>query len=391
MTVRCDLCGGPLTMAENGKSAVCKICGMEHSLDRLRAKMKAEQAAAAPAGEEIRSLSPLSGRALEMLEKTLGGGEAAAFSSASGSGTADRTGSAGGSSMAARTGSAGGSGMAARSGSTSGSSSLPGGGKTSPFLASLTQFLRGKTGSTAPTETKKTPADYLGSRPSGVEMAAGMENQPLTWAYRNDLISAYPNRTYQVNAGGRPIPRRGNIPVMDSMLENRRVGRAEVEFLPYNAYQRRYTVPPSKVYRDEYRYDHDGNEEDNLTKFLSRSPKGTREEVFFERLFQTRFSSYEIERNLRVRPTEDRDPRNRYEMVDFLFQKDGAPLLAVFVTDRGRYERMSMKNILNYLPSIGIPAIVFFTEMPNYETYVTCRVQDYLTNMEKEVRRVAWA
>ena len=78
-----------------------------------------------------------------------------------------------------------------------------------------------------------------------------------------------------------------------------------------------------------------------------------------------------------------------YDTVDFLFLKDGAPLLAVMILTKQRYNHAKNRRIRSYLPKIGIPVIVFLEEMPNYETYVTCRVQDYLTCMEHEVARVA--
>lgn len=34
--IACDLCGGPLIINVGGKTAVCKVCGMEHSIDRVR-------------------------------------------------------------------------------------------------------------------------------------------------------------------------------------------------------------------------------------------------------------------------------------------------------------------------------------------------------------------
>ncbi len=39
--IKCDLCGGALTMLKGGQSAVCKNCGMEYSLERVREMMAA--------------------------------------------------------------------------------------------------------------------------------------------------------------------------------------------------------------------------------------------------------------------------------------------------------------------------------------------------------------
>lgn len=34
--MQCDVCGGPLTIDAGGRSATCKNCGMEHSIERVR-------------------------------------------------------------------------------------------------------------------------------------------------------------------------------------------------------------------------------------------------------------------------------------------------------------------------------------------------------------------
>ena len=36
MKICCDICGGELIVLEGGKGAVCKICGIEHSIERVR-------------------------------------------------------------------------------------------------------------------------------------------------------------------------------------------------------------------------------------------------------------------------------------------------------------------------------------------------------------------
>lgn len=38
--LRCDICGGILTMQSNGKTAVCDSCGMQYSVERLREKVQ---------------------------------------------------------------------------------------------------------------------------------------------------------------------------------------------------------------------------------------------------------------------------------------------------------------------------------------------------------------
>lgn len=34
--IQCDVCGGPLAIDAGGRSATCKNCGMEHSIERVR-------------------------------------------------------------------------------------------------------------------------------------------------------------------------------------------------------------------------------------------------------------------------------------------------------------------------------------------------------------------
>ncbi len=46
--VKCDLCGGALIVNAGGKSASCKVCGMEHSMERVQEMVQATKAAAAP-------------------------------------------------------------------------------------------------------------------------------------------------------------------------------------------------------------------------------------------------------------------------------------------------------------------------------------------------------
>lgn len=36
MKIRCDICGGELVMLAGGKGGACKVCGMEHSVERIR-------------------------------------------------------------------------------------------------------------------------------------------------------------------------------------------------------------------------------------------------------------------------------------------------------------------------------------------------------------------
>lgn len=38
--LKCDACGAPLAMTEDGKFAVCEFCGMKHTLERIKAKVQ---------------------------------------------------------------------------------------------------------------------------------------------------------------------------------------------------------------------------------------------------------------------------------------------------------------------------------------------------------------
>lgn len=49
MPIACDICGGPLVMVAGGKGAVCKNCGMEHSVERVREMLGAAQGGTSPA------------------------------------------------------------------------------------------------------------------------------------------------------------------------------------------------------------------------------------------------------------------------------------------------------------------------------------------------------
>ena len=40
MKLLCDICGGPLQMCENGKGATCTGCGMNYSVENLRARFQ---------------------------------------------------------------------------------------------------------------------------------------------------------------------------------------------------------------------------------------------------------------------------------------------------------------------------------------------------------------
>lgn len=50
MKALCDICGGSLLIDVGGKSAVCTVCGMQHSIERVREKLGVS---AAPANEEL--------------------------------------------------------------------------------------------------------------------------------------------------------------------------------------------------------------------------------------------------------------------------------------------------------------------------------------------------
>lgn len=48
MPIACDICGGPLVVAAGGKGAVCKNCGMEHSIERVREMLGVAQPEISP-------------------------------------------------------------------------------------------------------------------------------------------------------------------------------------------------------------------------------------------------------------------------------------------------------------------------------------------------------
>lgn len=37
--LKCDICGGSLTMDVNGEFATCEFCGMQHTKERLKIKL----------------------------------------------------------------------------------------------------------------------------------------------------------------------------------------------------------------------------------------------------------------------------------------------------------------------------------------------------------------
>ncbi len=38
--LKCDICDGSLTMEMDGESAKCDVCGMKHTKERLKVKLK---------------------------------------------------------------------------------------------------------------------------------------------------------------------------------------------------------------------------------------------------------------------------------------------------------------------------------------------------------------
>ena len=40
MKITCDVCGGELVIGAGGKTADCTVCGMAHSMERVREKLK---------------------------------------------------------------------------------------------------------------------------------------------------------------------------------------------------------------------------------------------------------------------------------------------------------------------------------------------------------------
>lgn len=57
--IACDLCGGPLIVNAGGKTAVCKVCGMEHSIERVREMLSAgaqPQAAVQAGGPAVQNV-----------------------------------------------------------------------------------------------------------------------------------------------------------------------------------------------------------------------------------------------------------------------------------------------------------------------------------------------
>ncbi len=51
--MQCDVCGGPLAIDAGGRSATCKSCGMEHSIERVREMLGTAPAAQPDPAEEV--------------------------------------------------------------------------------------------------------------------------------------------------------------------------------------------------------------------------------------------------------------------------------------------------------------------------------------------------
>ncbi len=60
MNIKCDICGGELVMLAGGKGAACKVCGMEHSIERIREMLGATEPVqeAAPKEEKKVEVKP---------------------------------------------------------------------------------------------------------------------------------------------------------------------------------------------------------------------------------------------------------------------------------------------------------------------------------------------
>ncbi len=56
--VKCDLCGGSLIMNAGGKSASCKVCGMEHSIERVQ-EMVRQSNPATPPMQPVKTVAPI--------------------------------------------------------------------------------------------------------------------------------------------------------------------------------------------------------------------------------------------------------------------------------------------------------------------------------------------
>ena len=39
-TIKCDICGGTLSMDVSGSFAVCDVCGLKHDKERLKVKVE---------------------------------------------------------------------------------------------------------------------------------------------------------------------------------------------------------------------------------------------------------------------------------------------------------------------------------------------------------------
>ena len=80
-----------------------------------------------------------------------------------------------------------------------------------------------------------------------------------------------------------------------------------------------------------------------------------------------KFNGYEISRNI---PASELGANEKCIPVNFLFKKNGAPVLAVLLLKVNRHSHIAVTGTMQACENKGIKVIYFYKDMPNKREYV---------------------
>ena len=98
---------------------------------------------------------------------------------------------------------------------------------------------------------------------------------------------------------------------------------------------------------------------------------------YFYRIFKENFPQYQIERTVSARRL-DASCHEKCHPIDFLFSKNGVPVLAVVLTTQNQYRSMPFRGTEAVCDANDVSYMRFFIEMRNERNYVRERVAEEL-------------
>lgn len=97
----------------------------------------------------------------------------------------------------------------------------------------------------------------------------------------------------------------------------------------------------------------------------------------FDAIITAHFSEYEVRRNLPARELLP-ECHPACTPVQFMFYKDGKPVLAVVLVKTNNYRGMNVLGTKKICDAMNIPYLRFYHEYENAEDYVVQRIREHL-------------